>query len=218
MLLIAYIFKHEGIYCASLEKTLNEIVSQVATGNINNFPVTLPACVFLTVLGKIDYLPVFTNVLQISPDVLNGESAAEFSMRLLSASGGHFEQLKGESKDWRMVREWLATELVQTCKQYRIAEATVILRLLILIGKKQDRVACDAVTYILSQQNSKGAFGFFMNDASESELLHVHLNWTLAALWAPADFAFSEFSISALFSVASYQRAHGQPGTEADRK
>jgi len=76
----------------------------------------------------------------------------------------------------RKAKEWLAAELIDTCKQYRLAEASVILRMLLMIGEKQDRLISDTVIYLLNQQNSKGAFGFFVNDSEGSELLPVYLN------------------------------------------
>jgi hypothetical protein len=77
---------------------------------------------------------------------------------------------------------------MQACQDYRLTDAAAIIRAFILIGGGE-RVVCDAVSYLLSQQQPDGAFGYFASDAGGKELEAAHLAWTAGCLWALVEFA-----------------------------
>jgi len=207
MLIIAYVFKHEGITSQLLESKIYNISKKVNAHTLVEFPATFPACVFLAYLGKIDCQIILKAAQNLSQDyltILSGESAAEFSTRLLTLTGGDPTRFNSKPKEKKSISEWLASELIHSLKDYNIGNAAMILRMLLLLGQKENRVVFDAIEYILSQQNPDGAFGYFANDLEEYKSLPIRLTWTLGTLWALADFAFPKYSISNMFSVSKF--------------
>ncbi len=63
------------------------------------------------------------------------------------------------------------------------------MRALVLFGRGGERVARDAVSYLLSQQRPDGAFGYFARDEEGPEFVAAHVVLTAACAWALADFA-----------------------------
>jgi len=93
MILLAYSFLHEGITCLSLEQILNEIRDQIVAAEDDDIP-ALPACRFLSALGKIDHSTVFAALPPVGPEVIQGESAAEFSFKDTWHNGWVFKLFK----------------------------------------------------------------------------------------------------------------------------
>jgi hypothetical protein len=204
MLLAYYGMKCAGVTCYLLESETDNIARSVSVDTLAEFPHAFPAVAFLGQLGKVDrrlLMEAILNLPVIHPEVLQGENAIQFSKRLLHSTGGDTTRVKWTLDQRQRVVEWLTSELILSCKDYRLGDVALILRMLLAAGQRGDRVVQDAVTYILSQQKLDGAFGYFANDTN-AELPQIHLAWTSGILWALSDFAFPEHSITRLFSVA----------------
>lgn len=205
MLLAAYGMRYFAIPIPHvLEREIQTLATHVTTEQLIAYPAILSACILMVHLGKLDRsvveralesIPLFCSI--PSPE----ESGPAFANRLLHLTGGNPTRLGWTTEERHKVAEWLTVELTHAYEKYGLGDIAVIIRALALIGYRQDRVTKDAVAYLLSQQRSNGAFGYFANDSAGEEATSVHVNWTSGVLWALLDFAYPELSPTRLFSL-----------------
>ncbi len=195
-LLLAWALRSHAIECAALNALLSHLSGQIGSVDLVQFPQAWPACAFLQRLGWID--PPSAIPPRIATARTGDEPVLSYATRLLALSGGDPARLEGAGDIAA-----LTTELITSCKDYRLVDAALLIRTLALLGQRDDRVVRDAIAYLLSQQNAVGAFGYFASNADEATLLPLRLNWTLAVLWALCDVEHAEQSVSRRFAASA---------------
>jgi hypothetical protein len=93
--------------------------------------------------------------------------------------------------------------LIEACKEYRLGDAAIMLRMLLVLGQQDNRITRDTLEFILSQQKASGSFGYFAKDFDNTASLTVQLSWTVGISWVLADYAYSESSPTRLFDIPS---------------
>jgi len=203
VLLLAYIFQQSGFTCHLLDMEVARLTDALAGVSLREEPEIFSACAFLAKLQRLDravieelagWRPMFRATAE------EGETPAAFSARLMRLSGGDSARLHWPLEERQRTVDWLSFELVNALREYRLGDAAAILRILLLADPgDRKRLVCDAVEYLVSQQRPDGAFGYVADDSKQDACVSIHLDWTLAALWALADFGFAARSVTVLF-------------------
>jgi hypothetical protein len=186
----ALCFQRAGRASRTLDAWLDYLARNLTLAELPDCPEAYAACRLLSDLGKLDRPSLAATAARmrtVDPSIQSGETGHEFATRLLQATGADRNRLANEVIGPSTAAR-LTSDLIQACQDYRLGEAAVLLRTLIFVGRGGERVACDTVMYLLSQQRPDGAFGYFARDEAESTLKAAHLAWTTGAVWALVDF------------------------------
>ena len=190
LLEVAIACRRAGVSCERLDEDAQELAAALAPEALAASP---DACGPAALLVEHGSLPAATLaegarcMPPIQPRPASGERAAGFAARLLRQGGALPERLVRRAVRWRKIREWLALEVVEAGKSYRLDELAVIARALIVLGAGGDRETRDALDYLLSQQRADGSFGYFAQDDEDPATGSARLAWTVAAVLALAE-------------------------------
>jgi hypothetical protein len=186
LLLAALCFRRSGINSEKLEGLLDELAGGLPLADLHEFPEAYAACVRLADLDRLDrraLAGVAARLPAVEPNIQPDEAGHDFAARLLQITGDDASRLGGTGVAHGTTSR-LTSDLMQACQDYRLGDAALIVRALVLLGRGGERVVRDAVSYLLSQQRADGAFGYFALDAEGAELDAAHLAWTAGAVWA----------------------------------
>lgn len=189
-LLAALCCQRAGLVSRALDAWLDYLARNLSLADLPACPEVYAACRLLADLGKLDRRALAETAARmptLDPNIQLGETGQEYATRILQATGAERNRLAGRVIGSSTAAR-LSSDLIQACQDYRLGDAAVLLRAFIFAGRSAERVACDTISYLLSQQRPDGTFGYFASDADESALAAAHLAWTAGAVWALIDF------------------------------